>query len=407
MARLLPILLRRPRPTVRARLAALYGGLFLATGTTLVAIVYLLLRKLVYAKHHRMMLSEEAKRSLAAEKTPGKTPSTSGAEAQLNDLAQATADVRDEMLRNLLIVSVVSLAVLALLTVLLSWWLVGRALRPLRRIVATARRLSVENLDERIALSGPDDELKELADTFDDMLARLEDAYAGQRRFVANASHELRTPLAIQRAAIQIGLADPAPEPIAKVREELLVANRRTERLIEGLLLLAQSEPELTHREPVALDRLASEVAERQAEYARAAGVRIDVDVQPTEVAGDPVLLAPLIENLVQNAVRYNRSGGSVRISVSPYDGVRVRNTGPAVPEDEIPELFEPFRRGGLRRTRSGDGAGLGLSIVRAIARAHHGTVSARPNPGGGLEVEVRLPVSTPAAVESKGVLLR
>jgi signal transduction histidine kinase len=271
------------------------------------------------------------------------------------------------------------------------WWLAGRVLRPLHRITATARHLSSRNLDERIALPGPPDELKELADTFDSMLARLERAFDSQRTFIANVSHELRTPIAIQRTLIELGLSSPATQDVARVRTELLEANRRTERLINGLLSLARSDCGLEHAESVPLDVLAAEVADSFQQAAAAVGVRIELDTQPAIVVGDRVLLTQLVTNLVQNAVRYNQPGGHVRVEASPDTGLRVCNTGPVVPGDHVAELFEPFVRLVPKRTGV-DGAGLGLSIVRAICRAHGTSVHANARPGGGLDIRIPLP---------------
>jgi signal transduction histidine kinase len=254
----------------------------------------------------------------------------------------------------------------------------------------------LSNLDERIALAGPRDELKELADTFDAMLGRLERAVESQRRFVANASHELRTPLAIQRAAIQIGLADTSPEQVERMRAELLEANRRTERLIDGLLTLARGERGLDTRDPVRLDEIAEEVVASSRPAAERAGLTIRAAIEPLTVAGDAVLLTQLTTNLLHNAVRYNHPGGEVYVGVSPEQGLTVRNSGPEIPAEQVPELFEPFRR---LRTRTGpaDGAGLGLSIVASIAQAHDATVTALPNPGGGLDITVRPQALRPA----------
>jgi signal transduction histidine kinase len=266
-------------------------------------------------------------------------------------------------------------------------------LSPLHRITATARRLSLSNLHERIALTGPRDELKDLADTFDTMLARLERSAEGQRRFVANASHELRTPLAIQRAAIEIGLDDPSPERLAEVRQDLLTANRRTERLLDGLLTLAQGEGGLDVREPVALDDLVRQVAAGTPDH----DLNVHLDLYPVTVVGDPVLLERLVANLLDNAVRYNRPGGDVRVTcrrTARTGTLTVRNTGPEVPAERVAEMFEPFRR--LHRTGSGNGAGLGLSIVRSIAQAHDATGNARAQPGGGLLVAVNFPIGEP-----------
>jgi signal transduction histidine kinase len=224
------------------------------------------------------------------------------------------------------------------------------------------------------------------------VLDRLERSVDSQRRFVANASHELRTPLAIQRAAIQIGLTDPAPDRLPQVRQQLLSANHRGERLIDALLVLAHSERGLDGREPVALD----ELVRKAVRDVSSPEIEITVEVEPVAVSGDPVLLARLVANLLHNAVRYNRPGGTVAVALSAHGRLTVRNTGPEVPADRIGELFEPFRRLHSTPTRSDGGAGLGLSIVAAIAQAHDAGVTARPNPGGGLELTIQFPVLEP-----------
>jgi signal transduction histidine kinase len=348
--------------TLRVRLAALYSVLFVATSIAVLVAVNVFLTYAVMGKTNVDMAPVR--------------PVPAG----------RTVTVRETAISGpgLSIITLVVGVVLVAVSIWAGWWLAGRTLRPLGRITATARRLSLTNLDERIALKGPKDELKELADTFDAMLDRLERAVTAQSRFVANASHELRTPLAIQRAAIQIGLADPTPDRITRFRAELLEANRRTERLIDGLLVLARSEHGLDDVEPVRFDQLVADVV--------AAFPTVKLRSQPTPVVGDPVLLTLLVTNLVDNAVRHNVPDGSVDVRVTPDGGLVVSNTGPEVPAERVPELFEPFRRITPDRTLSADGAGLGLSIVASIARAHTMTVTARPNPGGGLTVCCRLP---------------
>ncbi|MDN3352642.1 HAMP domain-containing sensor histidine kinase [Actinomadura sp. DC4] len=391
----------RPPATVRVRLTALYGGLFLAATTAVLVTVNLLLKRVLDRKV--MMYAISVKNTPAQPCDPPPDPALL-VQRRLNELpegspARTAATLRSSVLDYQWGVTLIAVAVLACVAVFAGWWLAGRVLRPLHRITATARRLSLANLDERIALAGPRDELKELADTFDAMLERLERAVESQRRFVANASHELRTPLAIQRAAIQIGLADTSPEQVERMRAELLEANRRTERLIDGLLTLARGERGLDAREPVRLDEIAEEAVAASRPEAERAGVMIRPVIEPLTVAGDAVLLTQLTTNLLHNAIRYNHEGGVVDVGVSPERGLTVRNSGPAVPAASVPELFEPFRR---LRTRTGrsDGAGLGLSIVAAIAHAHDASVVAVPNPGGGLDVAVRLPALLPALVE-------
>ena len=400
--------LRRPPATVRVRLTALYGGLFLGTATVLLVTVDLLLQH---------MLSRQVTAFKVQFLTPGDFgvtrpdglperapwPPPAGRPMALvrrGEAIRSANDLRTTVLGYQWVVTGIAVVVLTIIAVLAGWWLAGRVLRPLHRITATARRLSLANLDERIDLTGPRDELKELADTFDAMLGRLERAVESQRRFIANASHELRTPLAIQRAAIQIGLADASPEQVARMRTELLEANRRSERLIDGLLTLAQGERGLDERLPVRLDEIAREVAESLRRTAREAGITIRLDTRPLTVAGDAVLLTQLVTNLLQNAVRYNHEGGEVYVGVSPEQGLTVRNTGPEVPAERVPELFEPFRRLHAPRTGPADGAGLGLSIVASIAHAHDATLAAHPNDGGGLDVMVRPPALTPLAAQ-------
>ena len=286
-----------------------------------------------------------------------------------------------------------AIGVITVLGFTVSWWLTGRLLRPLRRITAAAQRLSLSTLHERIGLTGPDDELRRLADTFDAMLDRLQRAVDSQRRFIANASHELRTPLAVQRTAIEVGLARPTPERVERIRTELLRNTLRSERLIAGLLLLAKGERGLDGQAPVDLSAVVAEVVEENRDTAAAAEVALVApDAGPVVVLGDEVLLRQLVTNLVQNAIRYNVTGGRITVELSAEAGLVISNTGPKVPQDVAAELFEPFRRLDADRTGSGEGAGLGLSIVVAITRAHGGTVALRPNPDGGLTVRVQLP---------------
>lgn len=268
------------------------------------------------------------------------------------------------------------------------WTVARRALSPLQQVTGTARRLSDSTLHSRISMDGPRDEIKELADTFDSMLERLDRAFDGQRRFVANASHELKTPLAIDRALLQVAFADSTlPAELWPVRDSLLASNRRQERLIEGLLTLAQTEQERTEREPVDLADLA------RSALGQYEGVEAELSSAPA--LGDAVLLERVIANLADNAVKYNSAQEFVRVRTgSRPDGafVVVENTGPEVAFSEVPRLFEPFRRLDDDRTGSASGAGLGLSIVRAVAHAHGGTAEAVPREGGGLVVTVRIP---------------
>ncbi|WP_433931407.1 sensor histidine kinase [Curtobacterium flaccumfaciens] len=275
-------------------------------------------------------------------------------------------------------------------------WLVSRrVLRPIDRITATTNRISASNLHERIALDGPDDELRRLSRTVDDLLARLETAFESQRRFVAQASHELRTPLAVQRAAVQIGLHDDAdPAGVRAVRAELLEQNRRTERLVESLLVLAEADRGLAGAtRAVDLDEVTAEVVAGTARDAAEAGVTLTHERRTGPpglvVPGEPTLLRQLLGNLVGNAVEYNEPGGTVLVATEP-DGFVVENGGPVVAADEAGLLVEPFRRGGTDDAR-GQHSGLGLSIVAAIVHAHGWELSITARPTGGLLVRVRV----------------
>jgi signal transduction histidine kinase len=310
-------------------------------------------------------------------------------------LIKAKDDLQQSLVSTQRIITLIAIAAIAMLALAVCWWVTGRLLRPLHRITATARRLSLSTLHERIALTGPHDELKDLADTFDAMLARLEHAAAGQRRFVANASHELRTPLAIQRTAVEIGLADPSPAKVARIRAELLRTTARSERLIDGLLVLAQSDRDLDTQAPVDLAAVVEQVVEDHLPLAQPGDITIAVATRPVTVAGDEALLTRLAANLVQNAIRHNDPGGHVLVELSPDTGLLVSNTGPHIPPDRVGELFEPFRRLDPDRTGSADGAGLGLSIVAAITHAHGGTLHATANPDGGLAITVSFPALT------------
>jgi signal transduction histidine kinase len=290
----------------------------------------------------------------------------------------------------------IALAVMALGSVGLGWVVAGRVLHPLHQLTATAKRLSDRNLHERINLDGPKGELKELADTFDAMLARLDAAFDSQRRFVANASHELRTPLAIARTELDVTLASRRAGlgDFRSMAERVRDATERSERLIESLLLLAASEREPRVHEPVDLAEAAAEaLAQQQAGIARL-GLHLTEARTTAPVAGDRPLLERLVANLVENAVRHNQPAGWVEVATGAAAGraeIMVSNGGQPIPADQVDSLFEPFHRLG-GRAGANRGAGLGLSIVRAVASAHGGTVAARALPHGGLEVTVRLP---------------
>jgi signal transduction histidine kinase len=292
--------------------------------------------------------------------------------------------------------SLVALVVTALLSVWLAWWVAGRALRPLRTMTSTARRISATNLHERLALEGPDDEVKELGETLDDLFARLESSFESQRHFVANASHELRTPLTAERALLQVALADPdAPaDSLRATCEEVLELGAQQERLIDALLTLASGERGVEQWESFDLRDLAERVVAGRANDAEARGLRLDTSFSSAPAQGEPALVESLVANLVDNALQNNIEGGRVEVCTTTVAGrptLAVRNTGPVVPDAEVARLLQPFQRLEGERLRNHDRHGLGLAIVQAVSDAHGGKLTVRPRPEGGLDVEVAL----------------
>jgi signal transduction histidine kinase len=396
---------RRPRRrSARLRLTILYTGLYVAAGSVLLAIVYgLVAHSLGNPRSPKLPDQKFLNECNSAFKfrTPLDPNSQKKCKAALRAAAELGAtSQRDQTLHHLLVYTIVGLAVTTLLAAVLGWIVAGRILRPVHAITAAARRASEEDLGERLALGGPRDELRELADTFDDLLARLDAAFAGQRRFVANASHELRTPLTVMRTAIDVTLAkpDPTQQQLRAMGETVRDAVARAERLIEALLTLARSDQEIRQTETVDLAACAHRVLDAEELRIEERSLHLDIDLRESPVIGDPVLLDRMVANLVDNAIRYNADGGSIRIATT-VDGatasVCVANGGRPIPEESVATLFEPFERLD-GRTNSG-GIGLGLSIVQAVARAHHGAVDATAPPGGGLEIAIRLPAASRA----------
>jgi len=293
-------------------------------------------------------------------------------------------------------VEVIMLALLVLFLAALLvglWAAAGQLLAPLARTAETVRQLGPQNLGQRIRLGGSPDALRELTDAIDDALDRLASGYDSQRRFAANASHELRTPLAAQRLLTEVAMDAPqASADLNRLGLQLLRTSERSEKLIEGLLVLAESDRGLPGKVPVRLDELASSALDAHQELAGKHGVSLRRTLARRVVPGDPVLLEQLLGNLLRNAIAYNEPGGWVQVVVASEPALLVTNTGPPVPAEAVPVLFEPFRRLGADRTSNRGGAGLGLSIVRSVTTAHHGTVSARSRPGGGLSVAIELP---------------
>ncbi|MDL4774822.1 sensor histidine kinase [Actinomadura xylanilytica] len=382
------------RLSVRARLTLVYGSLFLVTASALVAVTYLLTvrameTRLTSAPISRAATTQLVRPAVPLDRIEGLLAVKATAERQLD---RQKHDVLEQLLQS----SLVLLLVLGVVGVGIGYVVAGRLLRPLHTVTATARRLSESNLHERIALAGPQDEIKDLADTFDRMLDRLHRAFDSQRRFVANASHELRTPLTINRTVLEVALASRRSPPETKVLADVLLGNTaRHERLIEGLLLLARSERELQTRAGTPL----ADVVTSALDQVDGLSDEIDVEARlgPAAVAGDPVLLERCAVNLLENALKYNVPGGRVWIRTGERDGMavlRVANTGRPVPSYELDTIFEPFRRLRADRVGSADGAGLGLSIVRAVVTAHGGTVETVAREDGGLAITVRIPAA-------------
>jgi signal transduction histidine kinase len=380
--------------TIRVRLTVLYGSLFFVAGLVLVAATYLLVANRL--KYVDVPLNKSDTVVAVRDEMPTATDEASIAE-QKQKLREAYERAREkfraETLNTVLGQGTAALGVVGIAAVWLGWVIAGRALRPLQQITETAKRVADRSLHERIGLTGPRDELRELGDTFDAMLERLDRSFDGQRRFVGNASHELRTPLAINRTLLEVALNRPdACSQVKQLGQTLLEVNARNEKLIEGLLTLARSEAAVASAQRGDL----SDVARHVLDQLPGGDITVESELDNASVTGDPVMLERLAHNLVENALRYNNPGGRVSVTTHNGDGtarLTVTNTGPVIPQYEIPRLFEPFRRLS-DRIGSARGTGLGLSIVKSVAHAHGGAVKASPNPGGGLVVQVTLPAS-------------
>jgi len=310
---------------------------------------------------------------------------------------QCLSQQRALELEQLLTESGVALAVMTVASIGLGWLVAGRTLGKLRTITAAARFISASSLYARLALDGPDDELKELGDTFDGLLARLEAAFGAQRQFVANASHELRTPLARQRTLIEVALADPEPSvgALQDVCKRVLTTGEQQERLIEALLTLARSQRGLDRHELIDLAALTAEIVLTRQPEAELRGLTIATSFAPAPALGDARLAERLVANLLDNAIRHNVAHGIVQVSTGTWAGhavLSVSNTGPVIRPDHVAQLFQPFQRGGADRTGTRDGLGLGLSIVGAIAEAHGAWLQANALTGGGLGVQAGFP---------------
>ncbi|WP_333774775.1 sensor histidine kinase [Streptomyces sp. IBSBF 3136] len=387
------------RPTIRIRLTLLYGGMFLIAGILLLSIIYLLAAQAISSGNQPLFkIVSFQKLQVSSDNCPAINTNSLPLQDFRDAIAHCMDQQRQTALDDLLSRSLLALLGLAVIAFAFGYAMAGRVLSPLGRITRTARAVAGSDLSRRIELDGPDDELKELADTFDDMLERLQRAFTAQQRFVGNASHELRTPLAINRTLLEVHLSDPgAPVELQQLGKTLLATNERSEQLVEGLLLLARSDNQIVERKPVDLAEVAGQAIDQVHAEAEAKGVKIRGERKSAVVQGNGVLLERIALNLVQNAVRYNvPDDGWVEVDTQVEHGqavLTVSNTGPVVPAYEIDNLFEPFRRLRTERTGSDKGVGLGLSIVRSVARAHGGHIVARPREGGGLVMRVTMPL--------------
>jgi signal transduction histidine kinase len=382
--------LRLPRRTARLRLTVLYGAVCLVFGAILLAVAYLLTwGTVIPASTIRATPQPVA----AASQNPAGPAAQQESQEQPQDGAeQITVDRELLLLRSGIALVIVSAAAVGA-----GWLLAGRVLRPLSTITATARRISASSLHERLALPGPDDELKELGDTLDHLFARLEASFDAQRRFAANASHELRTPLTRERALLEVTRADPAStaDKWQAVSGDLLAFNAEQERLIEALLTLASSEANPGHHEPVDLAGVISAaLAIPRPEIGRLR-LNLQAEIQPATLDGDPLLIQQLVTNLIDNAVNHNVPDGDVQIATGTSSGhavLSMTNSGQVIPAGDVSRLFEPFARLGPRPARRDGSHGLGLSIVRAIAAAHDATITAQTRPGGGFAIHIAFP---------------
>jgi signal transduction histidine kinase len=363
--------------SARLRLTLIYSGGFLILGTVIVVAIF-------------AFGSGQSSVSVAASSSGAATASAGASAAHAAATQQHSADVS-----RLLASAWITLLLTALVSAPLGWFVAGWVLRPLRQMRLATQAISAGSLHQRLALTGAEDEFRQLGDTIDDLLSRLESSFAAQRRFVANAAHELRTPLTVERALLQVALSDPQVDT-AKLQatcEELIASGREQERLLDALLTLATSERGLDRRDVI---DLASVIQTALAGASAAAdGLEVTTELEPVLISGDRALIERLVHNLIDNAIGYNRPGGRIEVRTESLPAgalLTVTNTGQRIPPEQVDRLFEPFRRLDSDRTASDGHHGLGLSIVRAVARAHQGEVTAAPVPGGGLTVTVTFP---------------
>ena len=374
-----------PRPTVRWRLTLLYSVLFVACGAALLAITYYLFERFAFEPPDRIVGPDGR------------------AIAQLAKVPTVIDAQRAIGLHRLQVYSGIALGIMAIVSVVLGWLVAGRVLAPLRTITATAERISEENLHERLAMSGPRDELRLLADTIDRLLERLEAAFDAQRRFIANASHELRTPLGMMRTTLDVAIAKPGgvPPQMRELDAELRLDLDHCDRLLESFLALARAQNgRVFPRDQVALELLITDALGARAGQIATKRLAVETHVSPVEVAGSPTLLARMVENVVENAVRHNQPDGAIKLTLAPLGGhhaqLTVDSSGPVLDPSAVAELTQPFRRLGQDRVGSQTGHGLGLSIVAAVAAAHDGRLELQARSEGGLRVRITLPGPAP-----------
>jgi signal transduction histidine kinase len=385
---------------VRLRLTLLYGALFLICGAVLLGITYLLVA------HGGPNVGMSAKSttpsggqsiSIFLGQAVPPNAKLSEADRHVAELFQQQARRQQaELMHQLLVKSGLALAIMAAVSTVLGWLVAGRVLRPLRTMTDTVQRISARNVHERLAVTGPRDELKNLADTIDGLLGRLAAALESHKRFVANAAHELRTPLTLQHALLEEAVLDPhvTVDSFRSQFEELMIVSEQQARLLDSLLVLATSERGVECPESVELSGLTGDVLRAAAPEARQRDLTVAAEVGPAQITGDPVLVERLVANLIGNAMSYNVPDGRVEVATGT-DGTRcflsVANTGPPVPPEMVELLLNPFER--LDRTADDDGHhGLGLSIVQSIAAAHSAELTVRARPEGGLAIRVLFP---------------
>ncbi|MFD7556518.1 sensor histidine kinase [Streptomyces sp. NPDC059835] len=385
---------------MRLRMTLLYGGLFVLSGAALLGVTYVLVQRAIGGRPPELSINEAATEPGVIPTQPPPSRQRQSDLTTLSDQArEAMAGQIADVKHQLLVQSGIALALMLMVSIALGWIVAGRMLRPLRTITAAAQEISATSLHQRLALDGPSDELKELGDTFDGLLARLEDSFQAQRRFVANASHELRTPLARQRALGQVALSDPEAtvESLRQAHERILAAGAQQERLIEALLTLARSHAGIEVRRPFDLTGIVREVVGARADEAELRTVTVHTSLATAATLGHRPLAERLVVNLVDNALRHNTPHGEVRVTTGTVDGhavLTVTNTGPPVPPEAVGRLFQPFQRLGATRAARAEGLGLGLSIVQAIAHAHDADLTTSTRPGGGLSVTVAFPTA-------------